>query len=93
MWRMASQLDDETIKGIASYYASQATWPTSKNPNAALLLGKEIYERAVAVNDVPASTERLRKGTQLSFGSPGSIQSTWRNCLASSRQSSAGTIP
>jgi cytochrome c553 len=54
MWGMASQLDDETIKDVATYYASQAARTIQTNQNAALALGKEIYERGVAERGVPA---------------------------------------
>ena len=54
MWGMASQLDDETIKDLASYYASQAARAIPTNQNAPLRLGKEIYERGVADHGVPA---------------------------------------
>jgi cytochrome c553 len=54
MWGMASQLDDETIKDVANYYASQAARTIQANQNAALALGKEIYERGVAERGVPA---------------------------------------
>jgi cytochrome c553 len=54
MWGMASQLDDETIKDLASYYASKAARPIPTNQSAALSLGKEIYEHGVADYGVPA---------------------------------------
>jgi cytochrome c553 len=54
MWGMASQLDDETIKEIASYYASQSIRAIPTNQHAALSLGKEIYERGMAAHGIPA---------------------------------------
>jgi cytochrome c553 len=54
MWGMASQLDDGTIRDIATYYASQAARATPTNQNAALALGKEVYERGVADHGIPA---------------------------------------
>ena len=54
MWGMASQLDDETIKDLASYYASRAprAIPTKKMASASL--GKEIYERGPDTRRAPA---------------------------------------
>jgi cytochrome c553 len=54
MWGMASQLDDETITGLAAYYASRAARPTPTKPSAAVALGREIYEQGIAANRVPA---------------------------------------
>jgi cytochrome c553 len=54
MWGMASQLDDATIKDIATYYASRAARATPTGPSASLTFGKEIYERGIAASLVPA---------------------------------------
>ena len=54
MWGMASQLDDETIRGLAAYYASRAVRPIPTNPSAAVAFGRDIYEQGIAANRVPA---------------------------------------
>lgn len=54
MWGMASQLDDQTILGLAAYYASQPARPNPVKPGVSVAFGKEIYERGVAANLVPA---------------------------------------
>jgi len=53
MWGMAAQLDDATIKGLATFYASREAQAVSHRPSPALELGKEIYERGLPANGVP----------------------------------------
>ncbi len=54
MWGMAAQLDDQTIRDIATYYASQAVQARPISQSAAMSLGQEIYEYGVAEHGVPA---------------------------------------
>jgi cytochrome c553 len=53
MWGMASQLDDETIKDLASYYASRAPRAIPTSQIALASLGKEIYERSLGTHGAP----------------------------------------
>ena len=53
MWGMASQLSDETMKGLGDYYAAQK--PARVTADAALLAeGEKIYNDGVKAQDVPA---------------------------------------
>jgi cytochrome c553 len=53
MWGMASQLSDETMKGLGDYYAAQK--PGRVSADAALLAeGEKIYNEGVKAQDVPA---------------------------------------
>jgi cytochrome c553 len=54
MWGMASQLDDEMIKDLASYYASRAPRAVPTSQVALASLGKEIYERDVGTHGAPS---------------------------------------
>ena len=54
MWGMASQLDDAIITGLAAYYASQSARQNAVKPGVSVALGREIYERGVVANLVPA---------------------------------------
>jgi cytochrome c553 len=54
MWGMASQLDDETIKDLASYYASRAPRAIPTSQIAPASLGKEIYERGLGTHGAPS---------------------------------------
>ena len=54
MWGMASQLDDATIEALAAYYAAQQAQPSASAGSAEASRGKEIYERGVAAQGVPA---------------------------------------
>jgi cytochrome c553 len=53
MWGMASQLNDATISGLASYFAAQPA-PTGTSGNAALIAeGKKLYEEGVPARQIP----------------------------------------
>lgn len=53
MWGMASQLDDDTIAGLAKYFSEQK--PTAPQKGGALASeGKAIYDNGAAAEDVPA---------------------------------------
>jgi cytochrome c553 len=53
MWGMASQLNDVTISGLASYFAAQpAAAGTSGNP-ALIAQGKKLYEEGVPGRQIP----------------------------------------
>jgi cytochrome c553 len=54
MWGMASQLDDATMEGLASYYATQAAQVSPGGDAALVARGREIYEHGVAAQGVPA---------------------------------------
>jgi cytochrome c553 len=54
MWGMASQLDDATIDALAAYYAAQKAEPGARGDSGEANRGKEIYERGVAAQGVPA---------------------------------------
>jgi cytochrome c553 len=47
MWGMASQLDDETIKRLAAYYAAQKPSPARKADAATMATGKQIFEHGL----------------------------------------------
>jgi cytochrome c553 len=53
MWGMASQLNDATISGLASYFAAQpAAAGTPGNP-ALIAQGKKVYEEGVPARQIP----------------------------------------
>jgi cytochrome c553 len=54
MWGMASELDDVTIDALAAYYASQRAEPSSASPSSLAPTGKDIYERGIGSEGVPA---------------------------------------
>ncbi|MGB6605213.1 MAG: c-type cytochrome [Steroidobacteraceae bacterium] len=55
MWGMASELDDATIAGLASYYAAQSAEPSMRAGDAALIArGRAIFENGIASEGVPA---------------------------------------
>jgi len=54
MWGMASQLDDETIKDLATYYAAQAARGMPAGQVRTITLGREIYERGLVDRGVPS---------------------------------------
>ena len=53
MWGMAAKLSDQTIDGVAGYYASQT--PASGTPGdpALMAAGKKIAEDGIPARDVP----------------------------------------
>lgn len=54
MWGMASQLDDDTIQALAAYYAAQKAEPSAGGAAPESSRGREIYEKGVAAQGVPA---------------------------------------
>jgi cytochrome c553 len=55
MWGMASELDDGSILALASYYSQQKPATSGRGGDAALIArGREIYERGIASQGVPA---------------------------------------
>lgn len=56
MWGMASQLGDDTIRGLAAYYASQVPVAGTKGDAKLTELGKAIWEKGAPDNGVPACT-------------------------------------
>ncbi len=54
MWGMASQLNDETIAALATYYAAQKAESLPARDPAAIARGREVYEHGVAAQGVPA---------------------------------------
>jgi cytochrome c553 len=54
MWGMASQLDGQTIKQLAAYYAAQSAVPGVPGEQVLLEKGKPIYEQGIPSEGVPA---------------------------------------
>lgn len=54
MWGMASQLSDDTIKGIADFYAAQPPVQEKVADPALLAEGDKIYNQGIAAQGVPA---------------------------------------
>jgi cytochrome c553 len=54
MWGMASQLSDDTIKGLADYYAAQQPAPSVAGPPALMAEGQKIYTEGISAQAVPA---------------------------------------
>jgi cytochrome c553 len=54
MWGMASQLNDQTIKQLASYYAAQSPAPGVPGDQTLMAKGKAIYEQGLPDEGVPA---------------------------------------
>ena len=54
MWGMASQLNDDTIAALATYYAAQRAESLPARDPAAIARGREVYEHGVAAQGVPA---------------------------------------
>jgi len=54
MWGMASQLDQQTIKELAAYYAAQSPVPGVPGEQMLLEKGKPIYEQGLSSAGVPA---------------------------------------
>ncbi|HUI61455.1 MAG TPA: c-type cytochrome [Steroidobacteraceae bacterium] len=52
MWGMAGELSDETIEALATYYSGQK--PLSAGHPAQASRGREIYERGIQAEGVPA---------------------------------------
>jgi len=54
MWGMAAELDDDTISGLAAYYAAQKPEPSARGSSATTSRGREIYGKGIAAEGVPA---------------------------------------
>ena len=54
MWGMAAELDDDTIGALAAYYAAQKPESGPRADQAAITRGREIYERGIPAEGVPA---------------------------------------
>jgi len=54
MWGMAAELDDDTIAALAAYYAAQKPEAGPRADQAAITRGREIYERGIPAEGVPA---------------------------------------
>ncbi len=54
MWGMAAELDDDTIAALAAYYAAQKPEYGPRAEQAAIGRGREIYERGIPAEGVPA---------------------------------------
>jgi cytochrome c553 len=54
MWGMAAELDDDTIAALAAYYAAQKPASGPRADQAAITRGREIYEKGVTAEGVPA---------------------------------------
>jgi cytochrome c553 len=56
MWGMAAQLTDATIKDIAEYFSKQPPAPGESADPAEVAAGREIFDKGVEQQDVPACT-------------------------------------
>ncbi|HTS54906.1 MAG TPA: c-type cytochrome [Burkholderiales bacterium] len=56
MWGMTSQLDNPTIRQLASYYAAQSPVPGVPGDQTLMAKGKAIYEQGLTDEGVPACT-------------------------------------
>src|SRR5215469_1918870 len=54
MWGMAAELDDDTIAALAAYYAAQKPEASPGGDAAAIARGREIYEKGISAEGVPA---------------------------------------
>ena len=54
MWGMTSQLNDQSIKQLASYYAAQSPVPGVPGDQTLMAKGKAIYEQGLPDAGVPA---------------------------------------
>jgi cytochrome c553 len=54
MWGMAAKLTDETIAGVAAYYASQAPAPGQAGDPREMAAGKKLYDEGIDARNVPA---------------------------------------
>jgi cytochrome c553 len=53
MWGMASQLNDATISGLASYFAAQPAAAGTPGSPALIAQGKKLYEEGVPGRQIP----------------------------------------
>lgn len=54
MWGMAARLSDQTIAGLAAYYASQTPVHGSPADPAEMEVGKKIFDDGIPAENVPA---------------------------------------
>lgn len=54
MWGMAAELDDASIEALAAYYAAQKAEPSASGASATISRGREIYQKGLAAQGVPA---------------------------------------
>jgi cytochrome c553 len=54
MWGMAARLSDDTIAGLASFYAAQKPAAGSPGDKAEMAAGQKIFEEGIPERDVPA---------------------------------------
>jgi len=54
MWGIASQLDDETVRALGDYYASQSAPPGRAGDAGLVARGQIVFEQGVPDNGVPA---------------------------------------
>jgi len=54
MWGIASQLDDDTVRALGDYYASQTAAPGRTGDAGLVARGRVIFEQGVPDNGVPA---------------------------------------
>ena len=54
MWGMAAELDDDTVAALAAYYAAQKPEAGRRADQAAVSRGREIYEKGITAEGVPA---------------------------------------
>ena len=53
MWGMASQLDEDTMKRLAAYYAAEKSSPGRPGDPARMVLGKRIFEGGIPDSGIP----------------------------------------
>ena len=54
MWGMSAALEDDTIEGLAQYYAAQSAGGGGRGDAAVIARGREIYEHGLEAAGVPA---------------------------------------
>ena len=54
MWGMAAPLSDEMFAALAQYYASQKPAPSTGGDPAVVARGRDIYEKGIASQNIPA---------------------------------------
>jgi cytochrome c553 len=62
MWGMASQLDDGTINALGDYFSQQRPAPGTQGNSAAIAAGRQIFEKGVASQQIPACETCHGKG-------------------------------
>jgi len=62
MWGMASQLDDNSIGALADFFSKQRPVTGSQSNSAAIAAGKQIYEKGIPAQQIPACETCHGKG-------------------------------